>query len=66
MYGDFKQRYRILNPSAVPEGQFMDNKKATEKLMASIADKIDPEKYRFGHTKIFFKAGVVGDIEELR
>ena len=66
MYGDFKQRYRILSPSAVPEGQFMDNKKATEKLMLAVADKIPPEKYRLGHTKIFFKAGVVGDIEELR
>ena len=66
MYGDFKQRYRILNPKAVPEGQFMDNKKATEKLMSSIADQIDPERYRFGHTKIFFKAGTVGDVEELR
>ena len=34
--------------------------------MASITEHIDPEKYRMGHTKIFFKAGVVGDIEELR
>merc|ERR1711935_659018 len=44
----------------------MDNKKATEKLMAAVAEAIPPEKYRLGHTKIFFKAGVVGDIEELR
>ena len=66
LYGDFKQRYRILDPNAVPAGQFMDNKKATEKLMGSIADKIDPERYRMGHTKIFFKAGTVGDLEDLR
>ncbi|KAG8128965.1 hypothetical protein E2320_016371 [Naja naja] len=24
IYGDFKQRYRVLNASAIPEGQFMD------------------------------------------
>merc|ERR1712050_600694 len=31
-YADFKQRYRILNPNIIPEGQFLDNKKASEKL----------------------------------
>ncbi|RMB92161.1 hypothetical protein DUI87_31272 [Hirundo rustica rustica] len=36
LYADFKQRYRVLNASAIPEGQFMDNKKASEKLLASI------------------------------
>ena len=25
-----------------------------------------PEKYRFGHTKLFFKAGVIGMLEEFR
>lgn len=43
-------RYRILNPTAVPEGQFVDSKKATEKLVASI--ELDPAKYRLGNTKV--------------
>ena len=43
-------RYRILNPSAVPEGQFMDNKKAAEKLLGSID--VDHTQYKFGHTKV--------------
>uniref|UniRef100_A0A3P9K5R4 Myosin-6 n=1 Tax=Oryzias latipes TaxID=8090 RepID=A0A3P9K5R4_ORYLA len=63
-YGDFKQRYRILNPSSIPEGQFMDNKKATEKLLGSLD--IDHEQYRLGHTKVFFKAGLLGLLEEMR
>merc|ERR1719334_1536848 len=63
-YADFKQRYRILNPNAVPEGQFLDNKKAAEKLLGSID--VDHDKYRFGHTKVFFKAGFLGTLEELR
>ncbi|CAB1418977.1 unnamed protein product [Pleuronectes platessa] len=63
-YGDFKQRYRILNASAVPEGQFMDNKKAAEKLLGSID--VDHTQYKFGHTKVFFKAGLLGALEEMR
>ncbi|XP_045920302.1 myosin-6-like [Micropterus dolomieu] len=63
-YGDFKQRYRILNPNAIPEGQFMDNKKAAEKLLGSLD--IDHEQYKLGHTKVFFKAGLLGVLEEMR
>lgn len=44
------QRYRILNPSAIPEGQFIDNKKASEKLLGSLD--IDHNQYKLGHTKV--------------
>ncbi|MEQ2216959.1 Myosin-6, partial [Xenoophorus captivus] len=64
LYGDFKQRYRILNPSAIPEGQFIDNKKASEKLLGSLD--IDHSQYKLGHTKVFFKAGLLGLLEEMR
>uniref|UniRef100_L7N034 Myosin heavy chain 4 n=1 Tax=Anolis carolinensis TaxID=28377 RepID=L7N034_ANOCA len=64
IYGDFKQRYRVLNASAIPEGQFMDSKKASEKLLASID--VDHSQYKFGHTKVFFKAGLLGTLEEMR
>ncbi|XP_073435871.1 myosin-3-like [Dendrobates tinctorius] len=64
LYGDFKQRYRILNASAIPEGQFIDSKKACEKLLGSID--IDHNQYKFGHTKVFFKAGLLGTLEEMR
>ncbi|KAG5846915.1 hypothetical protein ANANG_G00120030 [Anguilla anguilla] len=64
LYGDFKQRYRILNPSAIPEGQFIDSKKSAEKLLGSLD--IDHTQYRFGHTKVFFKAGLLGTLEEMR
>uniref|UniRef100_A0A667ZS33 Myosin heavy chain 6 n=1 Tax=Myripristis murdjan TaxID=586833 RepID=A0A667ZS33_9TELE len=63
-YGDFKQRYRILNPNSIPEGQFIDNKKAAEKLLGSLD--IDHEQYKLGHTKVFFKAGLLGVLEEMR
>ncbi|XP_067233782.1 uncharacterized protein [Chanodichthys erythropterus] len=64
LYGDFKQRYRILNPAAIPEGQFIDNKKGAEKLLGSLD--IDHSQYKLGHTKVFFKAGLLGTLEEMR
>ncbi|XP_061426068.1 myosin-1B-like [Lethenteron reissneri] len=64
VYGDFKQRYRVLNPNAMPEGQFVDSKKACEKLMASL--ELDETQYKFGHTKVFFRAGLLGTLEEMR
>ncbi|XP_076738913.1 myosin heavy chain, fast skeletal muscle-like [Maylandia zebra] len=64
LYGDFKQRYKVLNASVIPEGQFIDNKKASEKLLGSID--VDHTQYMFGHTKVFFKAGLLGTLEELR
>lgn len=42
--------YRILNANAIPEGQFIDSKNASEKLLSSID--VDREQYRFGHTKV--------------
>uniref|UniRef100_A0A452J0N0 Myosin motor domain-containing protein n=1 Tax=Gopherus agassizii TaxID=38772 RepID=A0A452J0N0_9SAUR len=64
LYADFKQRYRILNPAAIPEDKFVDSRKASEKLLASLD--IDQTQYRFGHTKVFFKAGLLGHLEEMR
>ncbi|XP_030632394.1 myosin heavy chain, fast skeletal muscle-like [Chanos chanos] len=64
LYGDFKQRYKVLNASVIPEGQFIDNKKASEKLLGSI--NVDHTQYKFGHTKVFFKAGLLGTLEEMR
>ena len=72
VYDEFKQRYRILDPNVCPDGPG-DCKKATEDLMASIAQKdwegIDKnwaDNYRFGHTKIFFRAGMLGQLEDFR
>ena len=44
------KRYKVLNASVIPDGQFIDNKKAAEKLLGSID--VDHDQYRFGHTKV--------------
>ncbi|XP_040437558.1 LOW QUALITY PROTEIN: myosin-7-like, partial [Falco naumanni] len=64
LYGDFRQRYRILNPAAIPEGQFIDSRKGAEKLLGSLD--VDHSQYKLGHTKVFFKAGMLGLLEEMR
>ena len=63
MYPEFKQRYSILAPNAVPKG-FVDAIKATGAILKDIA--LGEELYRLGNTKVFFKAGVLGQLEELR
>uniref|UniRef100_A0A4W5MG69 Myosin motor domain-containing protein n=1 Tax=Hucho hucho TaxID=62062 RepID=A0A4W5MG69_9TELE len=63
-FSQHQNRYKVLNASVIPEGQFMDNKKASEKLLGSID--INHEDYKFGHTKVFFKAGLLGVLEEMR
>ncbi|XP_075588361.1 myosin heavy chain isoform X7 [Dermatophagoides farinae] len=63
VYPDFKQRYTILAPTAVPKG-FVDAKVAAEKVLSAI--QLDENDFRYGHTKIFFRAGVLGRLEEMR
>ena len=48
-----------------PKGTFIDAKKACEKIIVGI-NELSPENYRFGHTKLFFKAGMIGMLEDLR
>nr|XP_055045043.1 myosin-7 isoform X1 [Misgurnus anguillicaudatus] len=64
LYAEFKQRYRILNSLAIPEDTYVDSRKAVEKLLGSLD--IDHLQYKFGHTKVFFKAGLLGQLEDMR
>ncbi|KAM9044797.1 LOW QUALITY PROTEIN: myosin-2-like [Megaptera novaeangliae] len=48
--GNYLTRYKILNASAIPEGQFTDGKDASEKLLGSLD--IDHTKYKCGLTKM--------------
>ncbi|XP_031843689.1 myosin heavy chain isoform X5 [Nomia melanderi] len=63
VYPDFKLRYKILAPAAVDKVA-SDPKKAAAAILE--ASGLDPDQYRLGHTKVFFRAGVLGQMEELR
>merc|ERR1712213_72601 len=61
-YPEFKARYNILAAVAVAKAK-------KDKDMAKaifIAIKLEDEKYRLGHTKVFFRAGILGHMEEVR
>merc|ERR1711935_963695 len=62
MYPEFKERYNILAAAAVAKAK--KDKDAAGAVMKVIA--MDPEKFRLGHTKIFFRAGILGYMEEFR
>lgn len=62
-FQEFKQRYELLTPNAIQKG-FMDGKVACEKMIAALD--LDPNLYRIGQSKIFFRAGVLAQLEEER
>ncbi|XP_018322124.1 myosin heavy chain, muscle isoform X19 [Agrilus planipennis] len=62
VYPDFKLRYKILSPKEVDKES--DPKKCAQVILDASA--LDSELYRLGHTKVFFRAGVLGQMEELR
>merc|ERR1712227_1043803 len=62
LYPDFKARYNILAAGAVANAK--NDKGAAGAVMTAI--KLDPEKFRLGHTKVFFRAGILGFMEETR
>ncbi|GFN81923.1 myosin heavy chain [Plakobranchus ocellatus] len=63
IYSEFKQRYSILAPNAIPEG-FVDGKKCTGNILMAL--QLDTNEYKLGTTKVFFKAGVLGTLEDMR
>merc|ERR1719438_349451 len=62
MYPEFKERYNILAAAAVAKAK--KDKDAAGAVMKTIG--LDPEKFRLGHTKVFFRAGILGYMEEVR
>merc|ERR1712233_204412 len=62
MYPDFKMRYACLGQAEIASSS--DNKTATYALMDKIS--FGRERYRLGHTLVFFRAGALAYLEELR
>merc|ERR1739844_347215 len=62
LYPEFKSRYNILAAAAVAKAK--KDKDAAGAVMTVI--KLDPEKFRLGHTKVFFRAGILGYMEGVR
>ncbi|KAJ2262172.1 class II myosin [Coemansia sp. RSA 376] len=63
-FPEFRQRYEILAPNTIPRQVFVDSKQAASLLLDAL--RMDKAKYRLGHTKVFFRAGVLAELEEIR
>merc|ERR1711942_361935 len=62
MYPDYKMRYACLGQAEISSSS--DNKTAVYALMDKI--NFDRERYRLGHTLVFFRAGALAGLEEAR
>uniref|UniRef100_A0A8C5VUM7 Myosin-11 n=1 Tax=Microcebus murinus TaxID=30608 RepID=A0A8C5VUM7_MICMU len=63
VFQEFRQRYEILAANAIPKG-FMDGKQACILMIKAL--ELDPNLYRIGQSKIFFRTGVLAHLEEER
>merc|ERR1711963_1133255 len=61
-YPEFKARYNILAAAAVARAK--KDKDVAKAVFKAI--QLDEEKFRLGHTKVFFRAGILGYMEEVR
>merc|ERR1711868_212243 len=62
-YPEFKARYNILAAKLVAKAK---NDKSAASAVLDGAVKLDKDKFRLGHTKVFFRAGILGYMEEVR
>eukprot|EP00095_Tigriopus_kingsejongensis_P003887 maker-scaffold603_size126491-snap-gene-0.26 protein:Tk03887 transcript:maker-scaffold603_size126491-snap-gene-0.26-mRNA-1 annotation:"myosin heavy chain" len=62
LYPDFKSRYQILGEEEITKSS--DNKTGVYALLDKV--EFSREKYRLGHTKVFFRAGALAALEEER
>ena len=62
LLNDFKKRYSLLSPNSVNDT--LDTAKITSFILKGI--NFSEDNYKIGKTKIFFKAGMLAQLEELR
>merc|ERR1711988_1334046 len=62
IYPDFKARYAILGAAEINSSS--DNKTAVYALLDKV--EFSRDRYRLGHTKVFFRAGALAGLEEAR
>lgn len=63
-FQEFRQRYEKLLAADVNPAGFMDGKEAVRRIVHFLD--IDDSLCRIGQSKVFFRAGVVAELEELR
>ncbi|XP_069991016.1 myosin heavy chain, muscle-like isoform X4 [Penaeus vannamei] len=66
VYPDFKHRYRVLCPPLLLQErkEQVPPRPSAEMILDYV--KLEPNQYRYGQNKVFFRAGVLGQLEEIR
>ncbi|KAG8905822.1 hypothetical protein FRB99_008187 [Tulasnella sp. 403] len=62
-FAEFRQRYEVMTPGILPPG-YMDGRKACARMLDAL--ELDPAIYKIGTSKVFFRAGVLAELEERR
>jgi len=62
-YADFRHRFIIIKPKEVYKCG--DDQKTAAKIILESVKEVD-DRWRLGHTKVFFRAGTIGMLEEVR
>ncbi|GAA6020125.1 hypothetical protein JCM10207_006264 [Rhodosporidiobolus poonsookiae] len=63
-FSEFRRRFELLAPAgSIPKG-FVDGAQACSTILSHL--QLDPQTYRLGLTKVFFKAGILAELEERR
>lgn len=60
---EFRQRYELLAPKILPCG-YIDSREACRRMVSFL--ELDENVFKIGTSKIFFKAGVLAELEERR
>ncbi|KAL8291895.1 hypothetical protein RQP46_002153 [Phenoliferia psychrophenolica] len=64
-FAEFRRRFEILAPVAsARKHEFVDGKDASRRILDRL--ELDPRTYQLGLTKVFFKAGILAEIEAKR
>ncbi|KAF9159040.1 hypothetical protein DFQ26_006988 [Actinomortierella ambigua] len=63
LFAEFRQRYEILSPGLIPPG-YMDGRVAAQRLLEAL--QMDKSQYRIGTSKVFFRSGVLAELEDIR
>ncbi|GAC99062.1 hypothetical protein PHSY_006659 [Pseudozyma hubeiensis SY62] len=63
LFSEFRNRYEVLTPGIIPPG-YMDGRKACQRMVESL--ELDKSTFKIGTSKVFFKAGVLAEMEERR
>lgn len=62
LFEQFRDQYKLLAPDLIKDER--DHRKACQMLLSTT--QLDSNQFQIGRTKVFFKAGVLGELEEQR